>query len=335
MYPFVLYRKPGFQEPELIRLSEANPRNIPSIEQPVFVFAGFNPQYRLHLFKAIEKKSESDIHALSQGLKKILPIASDDQLTNKKEFIALVRRALEKFDATIFTKVVLSRKAIYPAADISYVATFYELCRRYPDAMVFLVFTPETGCWMGATPERLLYGGDNTISSVSLAGTRLNLDPSVWGVKELNEQKIVTDYILDVFKTKFEATDIQKVGPYEIQAGPVKHLRTDISGKVQSHPNLLNFALQLHPTPAVLGSHHTKAMEFINHFEGYDRRYYTGFFGFWNIENADFFVNLRSMEIFHDHVQLYAGAGITADSEPEDEWHETELKMQTLLSVLV
>ncbi|MFN3952074.1 MAG: isochorismate synthase [Thermaurantimonas sp.] len=335
MYPFVLYRKPGFQEPELIKLGEADSYHIPSTEQPVFVFAGFNAQARLHLFKAIEKKPASDIQILDRELKKILPISSDGRLTAKKDFIALVEKALKQFDSSIFTKVVLSRKASYPARDISYVATYYELCRRYPDAMVFMVCTPETGCWMGATPERLLHGHEKTIASMSLAGTRLTLDPSGWGDKELNEQKIVTDYIIDIFKQKFGATDIQKKGPYEIQAGPVKHLRTDISGKVPSRPNMLTFALQLHPTPAVLGSHHSKAREFITRFEGYDRRFYTGFFGFWNIEHADFFVNLRSMEVFHEHVELYAGAGITADSNPEDEWRETELKMQTLLSVLV
>ena len=335
MYPFVLYRKPGFQEPELVRLGASDPRNHPSTDHPVFVFTGFDPQARMHLFKAIEKKPSSNIQSLDRELKKILPITYDSHSTAKKNFIALVDKALSRFDPSVFTKVVISRKALYPAMDISYVATFYEMCRRYPDAMVFMIWTRETGCWMGATPERLLYGEGTTIASMSLAGTRLTLDPSMWGEKELNEQKIVTDYIIDVFRQKFEASFIQKKGPYEIQAGPVKHLRTDISGRVPSHPNMLHFALKLHPTPAVLGSHHTKAMEFITHFEGYDRRFYTGFFGFWNIDHADFYVNLRSMEVFHDHVELYAGAGITADSNPEDEWRETELKMQTMLSVLV
>jgi isochorismate synthase len=45
-------------------------------------------------------------------------------------------------------------------------------------------------------------------------------------------------------------------------------------------------------------------------------------------------VNLRCMEIGNEKAILYAGAGITQDSNPQAEWEETERKMQTMLSVL-
>jgi isochorismate synthase len=40
------------------------------------------------------------------------------------------------------------------------------------------------------------------------------------------------------------------------------------------------------------------------------------------------------MQVFKDKFALYVGGGITPDSISENEWNETVLKSQTLLSVL-
>ncbi|GCD77943.1 hypothetical protein JCM31826_14250 [Thermaurantimonas aggregans] len=335
MHSFLLYRKPGYQHSEMVLLSAVDAQTVPTPDQPLFVFAGFEADVRLHLFRMTNARGETDIKDVDAVLKKNLTLAPEISADSKKHYLNAVESAIKNFDTTVFTKVVLSRRATYPAKGISYLSTFAELSRRYPDTMVFLMYSPETGCWMGATPERLLYGDNKEIHSMSLAGTRLTIDPTPWADKELEEQKIVTAYIEEVFSSTYHTISIKKNGPYEVTAGPVKHLRTDISGTLPVMPHWLQLALQLHPTPAVLGSHHTKAKEFIKKYEGYDRSYYTGFFGFWNFDSADFYVNLRSMQVFDDQVILYAGAGITAGSDAESEWRETELKMQTLLSVLV
>ena len=73
-----------------------------------------------------------------------------------------------------------------------------------------------------------------------------------------------------------------------------------------------------------------EALEFIQKHEGYDRAYYAGFFGFETEGEAQFFVNIRSMQLFADATVLYAGGGITKDSDTESEWQETEMKLQTL-----
>jgi isochorismate synthase len=46
------------------------------------------------------------------------------------------------------------------------------------------------------------------------------------------------------------------------------------------------------------------------------------------------FVNLRCMQVLEKSAILYAGAGVTLDSVPEQEWIETEMKFNTLLSVV-
>lgn len=51
-------------------------------------------------------------------------------------------------------------------------------------------------------------------------------------------------------------------------------------------------------------------------------------------EETHIFVNLRCMQLHTKGATLYAGAGVTEDSNPHKEWMETQLKFDTLLSVL-
>jgi isochorismate synthase len=92
----------------------------------------------------------------------------------------------------------------------------------------------------------------------------------------------------------------------------------------------------LHPTSAVCGLPKEPATVFIRQQEGYDRSYYSGFLGPVQVDGeSHIFVNLRCMQLFEDTALLYAGAGITADSEPDKEWQETKLKMDTMREIIV
>ncbi len=93
---------------------------------------------------------------------------------------------------------------------------------------------------------------------------------------------------------------------------------------------------QLHPTPAVCGVPKEKGYEVIQEIEAYNRAYYTGFLGPWNLDaKLDLFVNLRCLQYFTDHAVLYAGGGITSASDAEKEWQETENKMRSITRILV
>jgi isochorismate synthase len=75
--------------------------------------------------------------------------------------------------------------------------------------------------------------------------------------------------------------------------------------------------------------------------EEYDREYYSGFLGEFNIDlktfktqKSDLFVNLRCMKIDEKMVHLYIGCGVTADSIPENEYIETVNKSMTIKKIL-
>ncbi|MGV3639265.1 MAG: chorismate-binding protein, partial [Adhaeribacter sp.] len=67
----------------------------------------------------------------------------------------------------------------------------------------------------------------------------------------------------------------------------------------------------------------------------YDRAYYSGFLGPVQVDGeSHIYVNLRCMQLFEQAALLYAGAGITAESEPEKEWLETDMKMDTMYRII-
>lgn len=231
-------------------------------------------------------------------------------------------------------KAVLARGVVVETEAYRQAPQWFEsLALRYPDAFVFLVSVPGKMTWMGATPEILLKQERQEVMTMSLAGTRKAGCREEWGGKEVEEQRIVTEYIAGLLQ-KEGAWGVE--GPFTKRAGGVEHLCTFF--KKSGHLSLADveqLRKRLHPTPAVGGFPLHKALEIIRREEGMHRRYYAGYVGPW-FRNGCFqwYVNLRSMELFHDAVRLYVGGGITALSDAEKEWEETVMKSRTLMDVI-
>lgn len=230
-----------------------------------------------------------------------------------------------------FQKAVLSR--IRPA-DIPTqhpISIFEKLNAAYPNANILVISAEECGTWATATPELLLRAQGNRFETMSLAGTRAAGTDGTWGAKELKEQHLVTAYLFDRLQA-LHATSLEVFGPTTARAGNIEHLKTTVLGRIDSTlPELIQ---TLHPTPAVCGYPAEEAGAFLEEEEASRRAYYAGFWGAYQPHGeTQLFVNLRCME-FGNQAFLHVGGGILADSVPELEWQETELKAKTLLSVL-
>ncbi|RYX92238.1 hypothetical protein EON78_06510 [bacterium] len=213
------------------------------------------------------------------------------------------------------------------------------LVNKYPNAFISLISIPEVGTWIGASPEILLKIENNQLTTMALAGTQIykgqELEEIEWGLKEKEEQLTVSEYIEEKF-VNLSVNDFNKSIPTTVIAGNVLHIQTLFS---YSSDNInefsTNFISGFSPTPAVCGYPKDKSLNFLLENESYNRQFYSGYLGLINIfDKSNLFVNLRCMQIKNDKAVIYVGGGITADSVPEKEWYETELKSQTLLSVL-
>jgi isochorismate synthase len=138
---------------------------------------------------------------------------------------------------------------------------------------------------------------------------------------------------VDCFK-KIRLREYDEYGPKTVLAGTLLHLRSDfkVNMTATNFPQLGSVMLELlHPTSAVCGMPRETAHSFLKENEGFDRSFFAGFIGPVNInQETSIFVNLRTASIEGDKAVLYAGAGVTEDSDPEKEWEETDLKCQII-----
>jgi isochorismate synthase len=204
------------------------------------------------------------------------------------------------------------------------------------------VAIPGIGTWLGASPEVLLTLDHQMLTTMALAGTQRRpedrpLSAVRWGQKETAEQEMVSAYVRDFF-ARAGVHNLHEEGPQTVAAANVVHLQTLFRVELPEEERLAlaNRVLdELHPTSAVCGMPKHQALAFILANEGYDRRFYSGFLGPVHMEGrSSLFVNLRCMQLDEDYANLYVGGGITAESDPSSEWRETEMKAETMLSVL-
>lgn len=237
---------------------------------------------------------------------------------------------------------------------------FFELNERFPNAFVFCFSTPATGCWIGASPELLLKSENGYLETMSLAGTRRAAgDDTAWDAKNLEEQRIVTDYISGILKNN--GLNPQIKGQYTKSYGDIEHICNEIAAPLpsdytipgdlssldtntpdNSYKSDLNqglsfdlekFLRELYPTPALCGSPKDFAMQEIAKYESFDRGCYGGFCGpFRGIMDFHFNVVLRCASVSALRLCIYVGGGITKDSVISSEWTETQLKLRQFLS---
>ena len=343
-FPLVLYRKPNSDC--IIGMFQQNDNlyEVVDFTENGFVFASFDGNK-----KCLIPNEHSEIKQFQFDKKAIIEAENEFVFPDEKvktDFELLVAKGILAIENNDFQKVVLSRKESIELSDFDLVEVFDKLVQLYPTTFAYCFFHPKVGIWMGATPEQLLKVEDESFKTVALAGTQKNTgnEEVVWQDKEKQEQQFVTDFIVAELNKVSKSILVSK--PYSVKAGNIWHIKTDISGQLNSARNLKEVIDLLHPTPAVCGLPKQESQKFILENENYDRTFYTGFLGEMNSTvstekvSSDLFVNLRSMEIEFDwasqkaKVNLFMGCGITKDSIPENEWEESVNKSMTMKRVL-
>lgn len=335
MRSFALFRLPYEKRCTLVVQTTGVPQELMACNelsgQQGFVMAPFavSPSHPLLLIRADEVTSDlTDLDGLSDlvdthGLMALDKGVHADYHMNFANFHAQLCNHS-------FQKLVLSRSIELPrTGDETPLQLFQRACERYPRMMICLVYTPQSGLWLAATPEILLAGKDHRWQTIALAGTMKYEEELRWSDKNIQEQRYVATYItrqLEQF-----THDFTEEGPRTARAGHLAHLRSDFLFSLPDESVVGDLLQALHPTPAVCGLPKQEAFRFIQQNEHHDRSYYSGFLGplFLNGQ-TNIFVTLRCMQLFRDGYRLYAGGGLLKDSVEEQEWQETETKLDTI-----
>lgn len=330
--PFYACRYPGEQQPCFgAQYHSAPSRGVASGFRVVpFIESEESPAFTI----------VPDYHAADRAILEALPPLPDvtDELCGKDmshaSYMEIAGRMISCMKSREVSKLVLSR-TITVAYDATRMPRFFAaLCAAYPSACVFMVSYPGVCRWIGATPELLLRSVPDGYETMALAGTRPAGTLAEWPLKEREEQQYVADYIAQVLRDCKLSAEVAPT--YTRRAAQVEHLCTDFNITAIHDAVTRDLLLaRLHPTPAVAGMPVCEAKRLIPALEGYNRRYYGGYIGDADVDgHCRCFVNLRSLDFDMQAVRLYVGGGLTARSIAADEWNETCIKSQTLLSVL-
>lgn len=304
------------------------------VSEKGFILQAFDPN-QSPIFIKEESRRTIDLENEVQEFN----FSSLNKTESKKDYQELVKNAIEEIKSGAFQKLVASRMEIVAnSEELNISEILIALRKKYPDCFIYIAQLEDLNTWLGASPEVLAtFNSSSEFSTISLAGTRKALEdekPS-WTDKEIEEQKIVSDFIRDSLE-KYEG-QLDENGPYDFFTGNLFHLRTDFRLKLNQFDQkiLAELISAIHPSPAVSGLAKQKAIEWIEKNEGYERSLYSGFIGPVNAnQETSLFVNLRCMQIFREHLVYYAGAGITADSNPEMEYIETKNKINSLKEII-
>lgn len=260
-----------------------------------------------------------------------------------EHYLDLVVKSLKGIEDGIFEKIVPARaKTISLPEDFDALDFFMHLKDQYPDAFVTWYSIPGIGSWFGASPEILIQVKENIFKTVALAGTQAHetthsIKETSWTQKEIEEQALVSRYIINCFK-KIRLREYIESGPKTVKAGNLLHLKTEfqVDMAATNFPDLGSIILKLlHPTSAICGMPLKEARQFLEDNENLNRGYFAGYLGPVNINNStDLYVNLRCLRLIKGSAIAFAGAGVTIDSDPVKELNETEIKMNTLMRLL-
>lgn len=282
-----------------------------------------------------DRLSPEEIRELLINQTLISKVQTSKLSEDKTHFTQLVKEGIKAIQDNTLEKVVPARtKAIPIPSNFNLSCTLLSLMDAYPNAFINFFHLPHVGTWIGASPETLIETKGDVFTTMSLAGTQKAtgdnpLKSVAWTQKEIEEQALVSRYIVSCFK-KIRLREYEEHGPKTVLAGNLLHLRSDFKINMQEtgFPELGSIMLGLlHPTSAVCGMPRREAHDFLQEFEGFDRSFFSGFIGPVNIQGStSIYVNLRTASLHDNEATLYAGAGVTEDSDPEKEWEETELK---------
>ncbi|HGG57597.1 MAG TPA: isochorismate synthase, partial [Nannocystis exedens] len=226
-------------------------------------------------------------------------------------------------------KVVLARREVArsPRASARAASLLPLLRRDNNEAVTFGVKLGKRGWFVGASPETLIELEDGWLQTEALAGTHRSPE-GLQNAKDIGEHRWVIDGIAAALDPV--CTGLEQLGPRSKRAGHLYHWQTRFRGRVAPGHGLFDLAGRLHPTAAVGGTPRAAALDFIAAHEPRDRGWYAGFTG-WVGPRRDghAIVGLRSALLRDDSIYIYAGAGIVAASDPNNEWIETAAKLET------
>lgn len=241
-------------------------------------------------------------------------------------------------------QAVLSRKLDFPVPENPF-AVYAALRRINPSPyMYFLDFGEEK--IIGASPEMLVRVEKRRVTTVPIAGTRPRgrtpAEDEQLEKELLMDKKERAEHTMLVDLARNDLGRVCRFGSVQVSEfmgvekfSHVQHIVSTVSGTLRDNLDCYDAFKSCFPAGTVSGAPKIRAMQIIEEQEPESRGLYAGAVGYIGFDrNLDFAIAIRTIQIVDGQAYVQVGAGIVADSVPENEWNETESKAAAMVRAI-
>ena len=263
---------------------------------------------------------------------------------SKKQFKDYVKKAKEYISKGDVFQVVLSQR-FEKKINKSPLEIYNYLRLSNPSPFMFY-FNFEDFKIIGSSPEILVRLRNNQITIRPIAGTRPRGHTKVQDMENardlLKDKKELAEHLMLLDLGRNDVGKVSKVNSVKVtesftieKYSHVMHIVSNVTGKFNNKSSIFETLLSGFPAGTVSGAPKIRAMEIIDELEKNKRKLYAGGIGYFTPgKEFDTCITLRTALIKNDKFYVQSGAGIVADSVPENEYQETVNKAKALMSAV-
>ncbi|MDA9320912.1 anthranilate synthase component I [Gammaproteobacteria bacterium] len=199
---------------------------------------------------------------------------------------------------------------------------------------------------VGASPEILVRLEEDKVTLRPIAGTRKrgsNTEEDLANEKDLlNDPKEIAEHLMLIDLGRNDVGRVSEMGTVQVtdkmiveKYSHVMHIVSNVTGTLSKDLDAIDALKASLPAGTLSGAPKIRAMQIINEIEPSSRGIYGGAIGYisWN-GNIDTAIAIRTAVIKDNVIHVGAGAGIVADSIPENEWLECKQKAKVFLDAM-
>lgn len=200
---------------------------------------------------------------------------------------------------------------------------------------------------IGSSPEMIVKKQGNKVFTCPIAGTRKRgkdeAEDKRLRDELLSDEKERAEHVMLVDLARNDMGRISEFGTVKVTQfmevqnySHVMHIVSQVEGRKKGESHPLDLVASFLPAGTLSGAPKIRAMEIIDELESVRRGLYGGATGYIDFGgDMDFCITIRTMVKKGNEVYLQAGAGIVADSVPENEYYECCNKVMALAKILV
>lgn len=296
---------------------------------------------------------EMSPRAVEQGATDAATLVQLDDETTPDAFCSAVVRIKEDIAAGRVFQCVLGRMASAPFTGDAF-AVYRSLKRCNPSPYLFYL-RDERGVLMGASPEtavRVIRDGSRRMVEIKpIAGTRPRgrcgdtIDPELDARLEVSlklDPKELAEHTMLIDLARNDVAGVSKPGTTRLESSfavekysHVQHLVSRVRGELRDDLDAFDAYAATMNMGTLTGAPKPEAMRIIAELERSARGFFGGAVGFLTADGGmETAIVIRAMRFIDGRAYLRAGAGVVADSIPENEWLETQRKMDACLQAL-